>query len=46
MPLPANLQAASGQGTLAAPVESHDPVVIDGLADFLHNLHSAGFMLG
>ncbi|MDH2398970.1 NF038122 family metalloprotease [Bradyrhizobium sp. SSUT18] len=46
MPLPANLQAASEQGTLAAPVESHAPVVIDALADFLHNLHSAGFMLG
>ncbi|WP_439398216.1 M10 family metallopeptidase C-terminal domain-containing protein [Bradyrhizobium sp. PMVTL-01] len=45
MPAPANAQTA-GQWALAEPAGFHDTAVIHSPIDFLHSLHSAGFILG
>ncbi|MBR0959957.1 M10 family metallopeptidase C-terminal domain-containing protein [Bradyrhizobium japonicum] len=45
MPAPADLQMASGQGTIAPVPGSHDTAVVDFLTDFLHNLQDHGFLL-
>ncbi|WP_247328935.1 M10 family metallopeptidase C-terminal domain-containing protein [Bradyrhizobium sp. 21] len=46
MPEPTSVQIASEHATFAETAGNHDAVVIGGLTDFLHNLHSAGFLLG